>query len=115
MEFLEAALAFLDPRGFDAVHEDQELADETHQLCARLAERAVVLGELSDLAKVLRRQADVSRPAFAAIAEHGAGVQFPAGTVAGGLSATAAERIEGAGQEGLAAEEGRQEGRELLL
>jgi hypothetical protein len=114
-EFLEAAFAFLDPRSLDAVQQVLKLANEPHQLRARLAEGPVVLGEPPDLAKLLRRQRDVLRPALAAVAEHGAGVQFPPGTMAGGLSAAATERIEGAGQEGLAGEEGFEEGGELLL
>jgi hypothetical protein len=42
-------------------------------------------------------------------------VQLSSGTATGGLSATAAERVERAGQERLAAEEGFQQGGELLL
>jgi hypothetical protein len=42
-------------------------------------------------------------------------VEFSSGTAAGGFSTAAAELVEGAGQEGPAAEEGFQQRRELLL
>jgi hypothetical protein len=42
-------------------------------------------------------------------------MKFSSGAVAGGLSAAAAEGVQGAGQERFACEEGFQRGRELLL
>jgi hypothetical protein len=114
-ELFEPAFAFLHPRGFDAVDERQDLTLQPQQLRAGLAELPVVVGEFSHGGELFGREGEVSRPALAAVAQHGAGVQFSSGTAAGGLSATAAEGIERAGQEWLAAEEGFQQGGELLL
>ena len=111
---MEPAFAFLDPRGFDAVDERPDLTLQPQQLRAGLAEPPVVVGEFPHGGELFGREGDVSRSALAAIAEHGAGVKFSSGAVAGGLSAAAAEGVEGAGQEGLPAEEGFQQRRGVV-
>jgi hypothetical protein len=112
---LKLVFALLDPCGFDAVHEGQQLALETEQLCAGLAESAVGVGELSYLGELFGRRSDVLRPILATIGEDGAGVEFSLGAAAVGLSAAAAEDVEGTGEEGLPAQERFQERGELLL
>jgi len=79
---------------------------EPQQLGACLAELPVGVGQLANLSQLLRGWGDVLRPALAAIREDGAGVQFPAGTVAVGLSTAAAEGVQGTWQERFAGEEG---------
>jgi hypothetical protein len=84
-------------------------------LRAGLAELPVVVGEFSHGGELFGREGEVSWSVLAAVAQHGAGMKLSSGTAAVGLSATAAEGVEGAGQERLAAEEGFQQWRELLL
>ena len=115
MELLESAFAFLDACGFDAVDLRQDLARQPQQLRAALAEPPVGVGELSQGGKLFGRGDEVAWSPLAAVSQHGAGVKFASGAAAGGFSAAAAKRIDGAGQEGFAAEEGIQRCRELLL
>ena len=112
---MEPALALLDACGFDAVHQGQQLTLEAEQLRARLAESPVIVGECPHLFEVIGRGSDVLRPALAAIGEDGAGVEFSVRAVAGGFPAAATERVEGAWEEGLTAEEGLQQGRDLIV
>ena len=114
-ELLEPAFAFLDPRGSDAVDERQDLSLQPQQLRAGLTEPPVLVGEFSQGGKLFGREAEVSRSALAAVAQHAAGMKLSSGTTAGGLSAAAAEGVERAGQERLAAEERFQQRRELSL
>jgi hypothetical protein len=114
-ELCEPAFAFLHARGFDAVDEREDLSLQPQQLRAGLAEPPVVVGKFPHSGELFGRKGEVSRSALAAVAQHGAGVQFSSGTAAGGLSAPAAEGVERAGQERLAAEEGLQQGGKLLL
>ena len=112
---METAFALLDPQGFDAIDELQNLPLKPQQLGPRLAKLPVVVGEFLHGGNVLRRRRDVLRSALAAVAQHGAGVGFALGAVAGGLSTATTEGVQGAGQERLSSEECFQEGRELLL
>ena len=106
---MKAALAFLHACRFEAVQEREQLLLEPQQLRARLAEAPIGVGQFADLAEFLRGRGDVLRPALAAIGEDGAGMEFPAGTVAVGLSTAAAEGVQGAGQERFAGQEGFEE------
>jgi hypothetical protein len=103
----------LDACGFDAVDERQHLALELKQLRASFAESPVGVGELPHVGKLLGRWADVLRPTLAAVREDSAGVEFSLGAAAVGFSTAAAEGVEGAGEEGLATEEGFEECLEL--
>jgi hypothetical protein len=114
-ELIEPPLAFFDPRRFDAIQERPDLALQPQQLRAGLTEAAVVVGQFSHGGELLGREGDVLGSALTAVAQHGAGMEFSLGAAAGGLPAAAAERVEGAGQERLAGEEGFQQGQELLL
>jgi len=107
--------ALLDAHGFDAVDERQQLTLEPDQLRAGEAELPVGVGEASHVLEPVGRRSDVLRSALAAVGEDGAGVEFSAGTTAVRLSTEAAESVEGAGQEGLAAEKGLQKRLELLV
>jgi hypothetical protein len=114
-EFLKLAFALLDACGFQAVDEHQYLTLEPEQLRAGLAEPPVVVGEFAQGGELSGRGGEVAGSVLSAVGQHGAGVECAPGAVAGGFSATAAEGIEGAGQERFALEEGFQQGRELLL
>ncbi len=112
---METAFTLLHPRGFDALDELQDLSLKPQQLGPRLAKLPVVVGEFLHGGDLLRRRRDVLWPALAAVTQHGAGVGFALGAVTGGLSATAAKGVQGAGQKRFSSEECFQEGRELLL
>jgi hypothetical protein len=114
-KLLETAFALLDPQGFHAVDEFQDLSLESQQLGPSLAKLPVVVGEFPHGGNLLGRGSDVLWPALAAVAQHGAGMGFAPGTVAGGLSATAAESVQGTGQQWFPPEESLQERWELLL
>jgi len=114
-KLLETAFTLLDPQGFDAIDEFQDLPLKPQQLGPPLAKLPVVVGEFLHDGNLLRRRRDVLWPALATVTQHGAGVGFAPGAVAGGLSTTTAEGVQGAGQERLSSEESFQERRELLL
>jgi hypothetical protein len=112
---LETAFALLHPRRFDAVNELHDLSLQSQESAAGLAKLPVVVAEFLHGGNLFRRRGDVLRPALTAVAQHGAGVELAARTVAGGFSATAAESVHRAGQKRLPPEERLQEDRELLL
>jgi hypothetical protein len=112
---LKLAFALVDACGLDAVDQREELPLEPEQLRACLAEPSVGVGELSHVWKLLRQRGEVLRLALATIGEDGAGVEFTLGAAAVGFSAASAEGVEGAREEWLTAEEGFEEGVELLL
>jgi len=112
---LKLAFALVDACGFDAVDQREELPLELEQLRACLAEASVGVGELLHVWELLGQRGEVLRLALAAIGEHGAGVEFTLGAAAVGFSTAAAEGVEGAREERLTAEEGLEEGVELLL
>jgi hypothetical protein len=109
------ALTLPDPQGFDAIDELQDLSLQPQQLGPRLAKLPVLVGEFLHGGNLLRRWRDVLGSALAAVAQHGAGVEFALGTVASGLAAAATQHVHGAGQKGFPPEECFPEGRELLL
>ncbi len=112
---METAFALLDPQGFDAIDEIQDLPLKPQQLGPRKTKLPVVVGEFLHGGDLFRWRRDVLRPALATVTQHGAGVGFALGAVAGGLSTAAAKGVHGAGQKRLSSEECFQEGRELLL
>jgi hypothetical protein len=95
-KLLETAFALLDPQGFDAIDELQDLPLKPQQLGPRPAKLPVVVGEFPHGGNLLRWRRDVLWPALAAVTQHGAAVGFTLGAVAGGLSATAAKGVQGA-------------------
>jgi hypothetical protein len=114
-KFLETAFPLLHPRRFDAVNELHDLSLQPQELAAGLTKLPVVVGEFLHGGNLLRRRANVLRPALTTVAQHGAGVEFASRTVAGGFSATAAKSVHRAGQKWFPPEERLQEERELLL
>jgi hypothetical protein len=114
-KLLETAFTLLHPRGFDAIDELHDLALQPQELGPRLAKLPVVVGESLHGGNLLWRRRDVLRSALTAVAQHGAGVEFAARTVAGRFPAAAAESVHRAGQKWLPPQERLQEDRELLL
>lgn len=112
---MEAAFALLDALGLDAVDEREDLALEAEELSARLAETPVLVGKLSHGGELFGSGREVSRTALATVGQDCAGMEFAVGAVAGGFSTSAAESIKRAGEDRLSAEEGFQQGGELLL
>jgi len=112
---LETTFSFFHACGFDAVDVREDVACQPQQLCTVLAEPPVGVGEFPQGGKLFGGGDEVPWSRLTAIGQHDAGVKFAAGAMAGGLSAAAAKRIDGAGQEGLAGEESFQGCRELLL
>jgi hypothetical protein len=101
--------------GFQAIDERQHLLLQPPQLRACLAEASVGVCEFLDGGPFFGGRSEISRPPLAAIGEDGAGVQFSVGAVAVGFSTAAAEGVEGAREERLAAQEDGEELLELLL
>jgi hypothetical protein len=107
--------ALLHAGGLQAVDENPLFPLEPEQSRARLTETLVGVGEFPHAGELFRGRSKIPRPSLAAVGEDRAGMPFPVGTVAVGLSAAAAEGIERTGKERLAAEEGFGEFLELLL
>jgi hypothetical protein len=105
----------LQASGFQAVDEREHLLLEPPQTRACLAETPVGVRELLDRGQFFGGRRDIPGPPLAAIGEDGAGVEFSVGAVAVGFSTAAAEGVEGAGEERLAAQEGGEEFLKPLL
>src|SRR5205823_5876272 len=69
-------------------------------LHTRLAALAIVLGHVAERIDLIGRWGDILRSSFSAIGEDGAVVEMAAGAVASGLTALAAQGVEGTGQKG---------------
>jgi len=108
-KLLKAAFAFLHACRFEAVQEREQLLLESQQLRTCLAESPIGVGQFADFVELLFGRGDVLWPALAAIGEDRAGVQRSPGTVARGFPTAAAKRVERAGQERFAGEEGFEE------
>ena len=73
---METAFALLDPQGFDAIDEIQDLPLKPQQLGPRKTKLPVVVGEFLHGGDLFRWRRDVLRPALATVTQHGAGVGF---------------------------------------
>jgi hypothetical protein len=112
---VEFGFAEFDAGGMQGIDELEELPLPADELGSCLPATTIVIGHVSEGFEVLGGWGDVAWLALATIRKDGALVEVAVAAAAGWFTTLAAQGVEGAGHEGLAAEAGfEQAGQELL-